>query len=314
MGLSMKKNNFLTRCCPVCGVEPPKNAAICTPKCAEDLDLEAVTQSWKGFFKEKVIFSYARCQKCSLLYCPTFFNESQLEVLYDQMSPNMDEVPMAALVDTQSGYFNFLKKSSPLIGGYVEIGPDIGLFTEHCVREGSFTEYWLFEPNRAVKPALENVVKNHKAHVIQEMTDFTAIPDGGVSAAVIIHVMDHLLDPVATLSALKKKLTSQARVLIVTHDESSLLRRLFSWRWPAFCLQHPQIYSPQTTKALFKAAGFDVIEQHKTVNHFKLSFLVKHGLWALGIKVNRVPSFGDITIGLKLGNILTIAEPSEELV
>ena len=221
---------------------------------------------------------------------------------------------MSALINTQYGYFKFLKNSSPLRGGFVEIGPDIGLFTEHCVREGSFSEYWLFEPNCAVKSVLENVVKDHKAHVIHEMTDFTAIPDGAVSAVVIIHVMDHLLDPVTTLSALKKKLTSEARVLIVTHDESSLLRRFFGWRWPAFCLQHPQIYSPSTTQALLKSAGFDVVEQHKTVNHFKLSFLVKHCLWALGIKVNRVPSFGDITVGLKLGNILTIAMPSKELV
>jgi hypothetical protein len=313
MGLSMKKNYFLTRCCPVCGAKPPENVTISTPKHAEDLDLEAVTRSWNGFFKEKTIFSYARCENCNLLYCPTFFNDSQLETLYGQMAPNMDEVPMAALVDTQYGYFNFLKNSSPLSGGYIEIGPDIGLFTEHCVREGSFTEYWLFEPNRAVQSALENVVKDHKAQVIHEVTDFSAIPDNAASAVVIIHVMDHLLDPVSTLLALKKKLTKDARVLIVTHDESSLLRRFFGWRWPAFCLQHPQIYSPKTTKALLGAAGFDVVEQHKTVNHFKVSFLVKHALWALGIKVNRVPSLGDITIGLKLGNILTIATPTKEL-
>ena len=310
----MKKNNFLTRCCPVCGVEPPKNATVNTSKHAEDLDLESLTQSWKGFFKEKIIFSYARCRNCSLLYCPTFFNDSQLEILYGQMPPNMDEVPMAALIDTQHGYFNFLKNSSSLSGGYVEVGPDIGLFTEHCVREGSFTEYWLFEPNRAVKSALDNVVKNHKAHVIHEMTDFSVIPDGAASVVVIIHVMDHLLDPVSTLLTLKKKITKDARVLIVTHDESSLLRRVFGWRWPAFCLQHPQIYSPKTTKALLRAAGFDVVEQHKTVNHFKLSFLVKHALWALGIKVSRVPRFGDLTIGLKLGNILTIATPNKDLV
>jgi hypothetical protein len=310
----MKKDSFLNRCCPICEAKAPKNTVISTAKHAEDLDLGTLTQSWNGFFKDKIIFSYARCAKCDLLYCPIFFSNSQLETLYEKMPPNMDEVPLAALINTQRGYFKFLKNSSPLRGGFVEIGPDIGLFTEHCVREGSFSEFWLFEPNRGVKSALENVVKAHDAHVIHEMTDFTAIPDGAASAAVIIHVMDHLLDPVATLSALKKKLTSQARVLIVTHDESSLLRRLFNWRWPAFCLQHPQLYSPKTTKALLKRAGFHVMEQHKTVNHFKLSFLVKHGLWALGIKVNRVPSFGDITIGLKLGNILTIAEPSEELV
>jgi hypothetical protein len=89
------------------------------------------------------------------------------------------------------------------------------------------------------------------------------------------------------------------------------MRRVLGWRWPAFCLQHPQIYNLKTTQNLLEASGFEVLQQHKTVNHFKLSFLIKHGLWALGIKVKSTPSFGNITLGLKLGNILTIATPKE---
>lgn len=307
----MAIKNFLSRCCPVCGHNPPKKNLVSTEKKAEDSTLDQLTQYWNGFFKEKILFSYARCKGCGLLYCPTFFNDEQLEKLYGQMPANMDEVPQAALRNTQYGYFSFLKKSSPLKGGFIEIGPDIGLFTEHCVHEGAFDEYWLFEPNRVVKPVLEAVVKGHKSHIIHEMTDFSAVPDASVSAVVIIHVMDHLLDPVSTLTQLRTKLTSGARLLIVTHDESSLLRRIFGWRWPAFCLQHPQIYNLKSTQALLEAAGYDVVEQHKTVNHFKISFLIKHGLWALGLKVKSVPSFWNVTVGLKLGNILTIATPKE---
>ncbi len=306
----MKKNIFLSRVCPVCGHASPTHNLIEAPKRAEDLGFDDLTQSWNGFFKEKTVFSYARCEGCGLLYCPTFFNEAQLEDLYGQMPANMDEVPLTALINTQHGYFKALKKSSPLNGAFIEIGPDIGLFTQHCVREGSFDQYWLFEPNRSVKDVLEGVVRGHKSQVIHEMFNFSAVPNGSVSAAVIIHVMDHLLDPVAILSELRKKLTAEARLLIVTHDESSLLRRIFGWKWPAFCLQHPQIYNLKTTKSLLQKAGFDVLEQHKTVNHFKLSFLLKHLLWAIGLKVKSVPSFWDVTIGLRLGNILTIATPT----
>jgi len=305
----MHKKTFLSRCCPVCGHQPPNKHLVNTEKKAEDSTLEQLTQYWNGFFKEKVLFSYARCEGCGLLYCPTFFNNAQLEILYGQMPANMDEVPLQALKNTQYGYFNVLKQHAPLTGGFLEIGPDIGLFTEHCVREGKFDEYWLFEPNRSVKSVLEAVVQSHKSHIIHEMTDFSEIPDHAVSAVVIIHVMDHLLDPVSTLTQLRTKLTNGARLLIVTHDESSWLRRIFSWRWPAFCLQHPQIYNPKTMQALLEASGYEVVAQHKTVNHFKISFLLKHALWAMGIKVKSVPSFNDVTVGLKLGNILTIATP-----
>ena len=47
------------------------------------------------------------------------------------MSPNMDDVPINSLKKTQEGYFRELRKYSNLKGAYLEIGPDIGLFTQN---------------------------------------------------------------------------------------------------------------------------------------------------------------------------------------
>jgi hypothetical protein len=277
------------------------------------MGFDALVPHWNGFFKDKAFFSYARCGGCGLLYAPTFFNGSQLENLYGQMPPNMAVVPLEALRRTQRGYFQTLKKWSLLEGGFIEVGPDIGLFTENCVRDGQFGEYWLFEPNRDVAPTLGKVVDGQRAHIIHDMFGFSSVPDQAASVAVMIHVLDHLLDPIATLRDLRKKLRPEARLLLVTHDESSLLRHIVSWRWPAFCLQHPQIYNPSTMRALLGAAGFQVLHQEKTTNFFEIGFLVKHLLWALGIKIKSVPSFWHITVGLKLGNMLTIATPKGEI-
>ena len=279
---------------------------------AESLGFDALVLYWNGFFKDKVYFSYARCGGCGLLYAPTFFNGTQLQNLYGQMPPNMAEVPLEALRRTQRGYFDVLKNCSNLEGGFIEVGPDIGLFTENCVREGRYDEYWLFEPNRDVLPALSKLMECQKSHIIHDMFGFSHVPDKAASAAVMIHVLDHLLDPVATLRELRQKLKPGATLLLVTHDESSLLRRLIGWRWPAFCLQHPQIYNPESMRRLLEAAGFDVLQQRKTVNFFQFSFLLKHLLWAFGMKVKSVPSFGQITLGLKLGNMLTIATSKSE--
>lgn len=305
----MEEDSFLNRVCPVCGGKPPARAETSSEVRAESLGFDALVPYWNGFFKDKVFFSYARCDRCGLLYTPTFFNGSQLERLYGQMPPNMAEVPLQALRRTQRGYFEALKNCSDLEGGFIEVGPDIGLFTENCVREGSFDEYWLFEPNRDVLPTLSKIVEGRKFHVVHDMFGFSHVPDHAASAAVMIHVLDHLLDPVATLRELRQKLKPGAKLLLVTHDESSLLRRLVGWRWPAFCLQHPQIYNPQSMRTLLDTAGFEVLQRRKTVNFFQLGFLVKHLLWAFGRKVQSVPSFGQYTLGLKLGNMLTIATP-----
>ncbi len=309
----MEGSQYLKRRCPICQINTYRaNGKVASEITAESLGFDELIPGWNGFFKEKVFFSYERCERCALLYAPTFFNESQLERLYAQMPPNMDEVPLEALRRTQKGYFDSLKRHSDLKGGYIEVGPDIGLFTENCVREGSFDKYWLFEPNIDVKPNLDRLMQGKPTHVIHEMFGFDQVPNGAASVAVMVHVLDHLLDPVATLKELRQKLAPESRLLLVTHDESSLLRRLVGWRWPAFCMQHPQLYSPASMQSLLTTAGFSLIAQHKTINHFQIKFLLKHLLWALGWKVKSVPSFWNLTVGLKLGNMLTVAAPLEE--
>ena len=308
----MQENNYVSRVCPVCGGKASADGAIHSEVKAESLSFNDLIPGWNGFFKDKVFFTYARCDGCGLLYAPTFFNGPQLEKLYGQMPPNMALVPLEALRRTQHGYFKALKSCSDLDGGFIEVGPDIGLFTENCVREGKYDEYWLFEPNRDVLPALSKIVEGCKFHVIHDMFGFSHVPDHAASAAVMIHVLDHLLDPIATLNELRQKLKPGAKLLLVTHNESSLLRRIVGWRWPAFCLQHPQIYNPDSMRALLDAAGYEVQEVRKTVNYFQVDFLLKQLLWAFGIKVKSVPSFGKLTVGLKLGNMLTIATPKKE--
>lgn len=270
---------------------------------------ESLVPVWNGFFKEKVFFSYTRCDDCGMLFAPTFFKPDQLEQLYAQMPPNMDVIPESALRRTQRGYFEMLKRHSELEGDFIEIGPDVGFFTENCVSEGKFSKYWLFEPNREVANTLHKTMGDKPHEIIHDMFGFANVPDHSASTAVMVHVLDHLLDPVETLKELREKLTPGSRLVIVTHDESSLLRRVTGKRWPAFCLQHPQLYNPQTITRLLNTAGYDVVELRKTVNHFPLSFLFKQLLWAFGVRVKSVPTFGGLTLGLKLGNMVTVAEP-----
>jgi 2-polyprenyl-3-methyl-5-hydroxy-6-metoxy-1,4-benzoquinol methylase len=305
------QDSYLHRLCPSCGSAAPETPEVSSPMRAESMDLQTLAPHWDGFFKEKVFFSYHRCNTCGLLFNKVFFTPAQLGELYGRMAPNMELVPVEALRKTQRGYFNQLKAHSELRGAFIEIGPDVGLFTENCVREGAFDEYWLFEPNVDVAPALAKTVHGKKHHVVHEMFGFDCVPDNTVSVVVMIHVFDHLLDPVQTLKELRTKLSPDAKVLIVTHDESSLLRKVVKWRWPAFCLQHPQIYNPTSIERILVAAGFELVAQKKTTNYFPVAFLVKHLLWAFGLKVKKVPGFFGLQIGLKLGNLSTIAKPKK---
>lgn len=304
--------DYLRRNCPICQKETNTIFEVDSRVRGESFSYEDLIPYWNGFFKEKIFFSYVRCKECDLLFAPIFYRPDQLEALYSQMPQNMDVVPMSALLNTQKGYFKELKRNSTLKNGYIEVGPDIGIFTVNCVAEGGFDKYWLCEPNKAVANALTEVVNGREFAIIEDMFGFTSIPDRTAGAAVMIQVLDHLLDPIATLTELKKKLLPDGNLLLVTHNEKSILRKIVGWKWPAFCLQHPQIYNLNSIVKLLEKSGYEVKSISRTKNYFEFGFLLKHLLWAFGIRVRSVPSMFNFTIGLKLGNIITIATPRSE--
>ena len=95
------------------------------------------------------------------------------------------------------------------------------------------------------------------------MDDLSAVPDGSAALVVMVHVLDHILDPKAMLEQIRRKLKPGGRVAIVTHNEQSLLRSLMGKRWPPFCLQHPELYNPRSITKLLNSAGYGSVEVHE---------------------------------------------------
>lgn len=273
---------------------------------AETMTLAALRPYWSGLFKEKRFFSYDRCERCGLLYAPTFFTESQLSDLYADMAPNMDLVPSDALKATQRGYWDAAKKGATLDGGYLEIGPDIGYIVDHAAKDGAFDHFWLVEPNRSVHAQLAASASGKPHTIIDDMYDWSAVPDGSVGLAVMVHVLDHLLDPVASLRQIHAKLKPSGRLVIVTHNEKSVLRSVMRNRWPPFCLQHPQLFNPASMIDLVGRAGYAAVDVARSTNYFPIRFMARQAAYTVGLDIDRLP-LPSQSIGLKLGNMITVA-------
>lgn len=300
----MSAREFLHRPCPLCGSREAHDE-VHSRRRAEAFEFDALRAYWWGL-EEKPFFSYHRCAGCDLLYAPVYFDEAQLASLYGEMAPNMDIVADDAIVATQRGYFARVAKNAALDGGYLEIGPDAGHIVAEAVRAGNFDHFWLFEPNHAIHDRLRAAAGGRPATLRPEMDDLSAVPDGTIGLAVMIHVLDHMLDPLAMLAQVRAKLRPGGTLVTVTHNERSLLRRLMGVRWPPFCLQHPEIYSPDTMQRLLDRAGFVGIEVERSLNYFPIDFLALNVVWAAGLKAKSVP-LPKRSIGLRLGNILTFA-------
>ncbi len=295
------------RACPLCG------SHACRPEigAAHDTDtrsLDELRQFWFGIDKARHFFTYYRCQ-CGMLFNPVFFDDAQLHDLYSAMPPNMDQVPSAAIIATQRGYFEAAMAEALTEGSYLEIGPDVGHIATEAARRNLFDRFWLFEPNRAVHKTLASGLKGRDARIVGSMSGLSVVPDASVSLAVMVHVLDHLLDPAHMLETILAKLRPDGLLMLVTHNEDSLLRRALGRRWPAFCLQHPELYNPRTIRLMLHRAGYSDVSVTGSTNHFPIDFLGRQLAAAFGIK-QRLP-LPSWTLKLQLGNMLTLARRAD---
>lgn len=297
---------FITRQCPTCGAAS-HHPEVKSRRQAEAITFDELRPFWSGLFKERVFFTYDRCSSCDLLFNTRFFTPEQLNALYSDMAPNMDIVTTDAILATQRGYFDEAIAQAPAGGDYLEIGPDVGYIVSHAAEDGRFGHFWLFEPNVAVSDELAAATKGTPHTISTAMEDLSVVPDGSVGLAVMIHVLDHLLDPVAMLEQIRRKLRPDGVLAVVTHNEKSLLRHVMRLDWPPFCLQHPEVYNPRSMAALMKRGGFDKVEVRRSKNYFPLDFMVKQAAWTARIDLSRM-SLPKTRIGLRLGNMMTFAK------
>ena len=296
---------FLERECPACGGKG-EAGRVASRVPAEALPFARLGEYWADFYKEKVFFTYVECALCGLMYCPHYFTGDQIGQLYADMAPNMDVIDTRALRATQQGYWRSVADLVAPGGDYLEIGPDVGYIVEQARGSGRFGHFWLFEPNAAVHGVLARAAGDVPATISTAMDDLSAVPDGSISLAVMIHVLDHLLEPRASLADIRAKLRPDGVLLVVTHNEKSLLRRVMGRRWPPFCLQHPEIYNPRSITGLLGRAGYGKVAVSRSTNHFPLDFLIRQAAFVFGVKLDKVP-LPRLTMGLKLGNIQTVA-------
>ena len=303
-----RRQAYLARSqCPSCGAAAAQaKQAVASAPPAETLPYEQHSAFASGYTARRVFFTYFRCGDCSTLFCRVFYTQEQLQTLYGRQAENMGEVPLAARQRGQQGYAQLVMKHSRGGGGFLEIGPDIGLFAEDCAKLGHFERLWLYEPNRNVHSELANRLAPYTCTIHATMAPTSDLPSRSLSTAAMIHVLDHLLDPAAFLSEIREKLEDKGILFLVTHNVASLLSRLLGRRFPPFALQHPQLYSPTSISRLLERCGFSVVEIQDAVNYFPMMHLVRAAATISGLPHLAPQTQGPI-IRIRLGNMAVIA-------
>lgn len=302
----LSHSDWTRRSCPNCGSsEIIRKPVGKSARPAEKLSFLEVKDSFVGLRSEQIFFSYFRCKNCSLLYCPWYFNSTQLDELYRDMPDNLMGEDKSTISKTQSGYVNWLSKHLSGVRNYLEIGPDIGLVTRAVIERYGVSSALLVEPNVAVHQDLGKSASDVKTVEIVKYIQDSKMLD--FDLVVGIHVYDHLLSPTKDLLDIKSRCEEGAKLLIVVHNEKSLLRTLLGKKWPPFCLQHPQLYNPATLEELLRNSGWKLEAIGKSTNWWRLNHFFELGLKVLGLPARFARFLPKFEIPFKLGNTIALA-------
>lgn len=295
------------RACPICGsykISAKPNSSAKHP--AEFMPWETAKSYFIGLRSDQVFFSYYRCQDCGLLYCPWYFSPKQISELYAAMPDNTMGEDKSTVSRTQSAYARWIMRPGVSNNRYLEVGPDIGLVAKEVVKLNSPQHITFLEPNQSVKAEL---LANVSGVESIEVVDFIeSMEETNFSLVAGIHVYDHLLKPLHDLQELRKNVSDGAHLAIVVHNEKSTLRKLLNSKWPPFCLQHPQLYNPETLREILKLAGWKVISTEKSTNWYHLKHFVKMGAGVLGLTTKLSKLAPNIEVPIKLGNMISLSE------
>ena len=299
---------YSDRACPCCGDDSIGRRKIKSDVSPSQLNWNQVRNSWnERILRVKVFFDYSRCINCGLLYCAKYFKQSALNELYASMVENMCDVSESDREATQVGYTSYIKSNAIPCGDYLEIGPDVGLFARRIARD-EFPQIGVFhlvEPNVSITSTLKDNLEGRVTNIYHELDSIRNLRNNSIALAVGIHVFDHLINPKELLVELHEKLVKGGSVVIITHNERSLMARCLRARWPAYCLQHPQLFNFKTTTLMLRDIGYDISYQSRTYNVFRLNFLFNKLMEAL--KINFNISVGNVPLKIRLGNMVTIA-------
>jgi len=94
--------------------------------------------------------------------------------------------------------------------------------------------------------------------------DVPEIAGGGFHVATMWSVLAHLATPVEDLTAIRRLLTADGVLLLLTVNANSLQLKAHGSRWNGFTPNHLKFFSPTTLPLLMKRAGFAAVTVRPT--------------------------------------------------
>lgn len=290
------------RACPVCGnIDERDVVAESTVDPSRLTDLSFASRKTPEFMHHR----YVRCPDCGLVYAsPAPDPDAVLEAYGRADFDAGDESALAART-----YVRLLDRVLERVdphGALIDIGAGDGAFLAAADGRG-FSARVGFEPSAA---PIASAAPDVRPLLRQEPFSAGVLPPQSASVVTCLQTIEHVDAPLALCEAAAEMLHPRGALILVCHDVRSLSARVLGTRSPIFDVEHLQLFSRQSARALLRRAGFATIEVRPLVNVYPLSYWLR--LAPMPAKERVLPVIERTRIGrsripLRAGNLAVVA-------
>ncbi len=298
-----KKIKMLGRACPVCSSR--KDSDVFAEENFDPGQLDDYSFASRKF-PELMHYRLIICPQCELLYANPIPTLKSLSTAYHEAAFDSSEEARYA-ARTYGLFLPSLKQKICDTVGALDIGTGDGAFLGELLGMG-FTGVKGVEPSlapiKAAKPDIRPLIRHgfFKPKYYQR---------NSLSLVTCFQTFEHLYEPLEMCRGAYQILKKEGAFFAVCHNRLSLSARLLGMKSPIFDIEHLQLFSPKSARAMMEKAGFTQVEVRKILNTYPLHYWLKllplpRKFKSSLMKLLKIIGIGYLPIPLPAGNMAVI--------
>ncbi len=210
-----------------------------------------------------------KCVDCNLIYCYPRENKNTIVKRYKQFIDETYEKERPARKQNQVKIIANIEKLLNRKGKVLDIGAATGAFLEAAKEVGWKT--FGIEPS---KWAVEYAKKNFNLTIAQGTLEKAKFKPASFDAITLIDVIEHVDSPRQLLLEVKKLLSQDGVVVLVTPNIQSLLFKLLGEKWWHVRPDHIYYFNHETLNLLVESLGFKIVKVQSAGWNFSYNYWI----------------------------------------
>jgi SAM-dependent methyltransferase len=291
---------LVARACPVCGATGGREIASRHVDASRLDEFAFASRKFPEYMHHRMV----ECATCDCVYASpmvAFGGDAYVSAAFD----SKQEAVCASR--TYAGLIRPLARRLPRALSALDIGTGEGSLLEELLDMG-FAEVCGYEPSAAPLAAASERVRRLIVHDAFDAE--RAAERGPFDLITCCQTVEHVADPAQLCRDAFALLAPGGAFLLVCHDRRALLNRVLGTRSPIMDIEHLQLFSPRSARALLERSGFTRVELESFRNRYPLHYWLKLAPLPRRAKEALVASArdhaGSVSLSLPVGNLAVI--------